>query len=55
MYLQILHQISQKCFILDYLSIDWKALLKIEQENIDFSLETYLGKINSLFDTHAPL
>ena len=55
MYLQILHQISQKYFILDYLSIDWKALLKIEQENIDFSLETYLGKINSLFDTHAPL
>ena len=46
---------NQENFILDYFSIDWKALLKIEQQNINFSLETYLSKINSLLDTHAPL
>ena len=34
---------------------DWEALLKIEQQNINFFLETYLSKINSLLDTHAPL
>ena len=66
MYLQIFHHISlkfernwsnfnQENFVRDYFSIDWKALLKIEQENINFSLETYVGKIKSLLDTHAPL
>ena len=34
---------------------DWEALVKIEQQNINFFLETYLSKINSLLDTHAPL
>ena len=34
---------------------DWEALLKTEQQNINFFLETYLSKINSLLDTHAPL
>ena len=34
---------------------DWEALLKIEQQNINFFLETYLSKINSLLDTHATL
>ena len=46
---------NQENFILDYFSIDWEALLKIEQQNINFFLETYLSKINSLLDTHAPL
>ena len=46
---------NQENFILDYFAIDWKALLKIEPKNISFSLETYLSKINSLLDTHAPL
>ena len=41
--------------ILDYFSIDWKSLLKIEQQNINFSLKTYRSKINSLVNTHAPL
>ena len=36
-------------------TIDWKALLKTEQHNINFSLETYLSKVNSLLHTHASL
>ena len=63
MYLLILDQTSllllkknrsnfnQENFLLDYFSIDWKALLKLEQQNINFSS----SKINSLFDTHGPL
>ena len=46
---------KQENFTLDYFSIDWKALLKIEQQNINLSLEIYLSKINSLLDTHALL
>ena len=42
---------NQENFLLDYFSIDWKALLKIEQQNINFSFSI----INSLFDTHVPL
>ena len=42
---------NQENFLLDYFSIDWKALLKIEQQNINF----FFSKINSLFDTHVPL
>ena len=46
---------NQENFVLDYLSIDWRTLLKLEQENINFSSEIYLGKISYLLDTHAPL
>ena len=46
---------NQENFIFDYFSIDCKALLKIEQQNINCSLETYLSKINCLLDAHAPL
>ena len=42
-------------FILDYFSIDWEDLLKIDELNIDNSTQTYLEKINILLDTYAPL
>ena len=42
-------------FILDYFSIDWEDLLKIDELNIDNSTQTYLEKINILLDTYASL
>ena len=40
---------------IDYFSIDWKDLLKIDKLNNDNSTQTYLEKINILLDTYAPL
>ena len=54
MYLQILHQNlskSSKIFQKNWSHFNQETLLKIENKNINVSLETYLEKINSL----APL
>ena len=45
----------EKIFILDYFSVDWEDLLKIDELNADKSTKIYLGKINMLLDTYAPL
>ena len=42
-------------FILDYFSVDWEDLLKINELNADNSTKIYLDKINILLDTYAPL
>ena len=42
-------------FILDYFSVDWEDLLKIDELNADSSSRMYLDKINMLSDTYAPL
>ena len=42
-------------FILDYFSVDWEDLLKIDGLNVDNSTKIYLDKINMLLDTYAPL
>ena len=42
-------------FILDYFSVDWEDLLKIDKLNTDNSTKTYLDAINMLLDTYAPL
>ena len=42
-------------FILNYFSIDWGDLLKIDELNVDNSTQIYLEKINILLDTYAPL
>ena len=46
---------DRKKFILDYFSIDWENLLKIDKLNADNSMQTYLDKINMLLVTYAPL
>ena len=48
-------QFDQENFILDYFYVDWKDLLKIDNLNADNSTRIYLGKINLLLDTYAPL
>ena len=46
---------NQENFILDYVSIDWNVALKLDEENADYSTESFLDKINSLLSNHAPL
>ena len=45
---------DQENFILDYFSIDWNETLKIEEQNINYSTEIFLNKINKLLDNFAP-
>ena len=42
---------------LDYFSVEWEDLLKIEELNADksTSIKTLLDKINMLLDNYAPL
>ena len=46
---------DQESFILDYFSVDWEDLLKIDERNADNSTKIYLDKMNMLLDTYAPL
>ena len=46
---------DQENFILDYFSVEWEDLLKIDELNADNSTKMYLDKINMLLDTYAPL
>ena len=46
---------DQENFILDYFSVDWEDLLKIDELNVDNSTKIHLDKINMLIDTYAPL
>ena len=41
-------------FTLDYFSVDWEDLLKIDELNADNSTKKFLDKINMLLDTYAP-
>ena len=46
---------DQENFILNYFSVDWEVLLKIDEKNVDNSTKMYLDRINILLDTYAPL
>ena len=46
---------DQENFVLDYFSINWNETLKTEEQNIDYSTEVFLNKINELLDNFAPL
>ena len=47
--------IDRQNFILDYFSVEWEDLLKIDELNADKSTKKFLDKINMLLDTYAPL
>ena len=42
-------------FILDYFSVEWEDLLKIDELNADNSTKKFLDEINMLLDTYATL
>ena len=46
---------DQQNFILDYFSVDWEDLLKINELNADNSTKIYFDKVNMLLDTYTPL
>ena len=46
---------DQENFVLDYFSVDWEDLLKIDELNADNSTTMYLDQINKLLDTYASL
>ena len=45
----------KKTLFLDYFSVDWDDLLKIDELNLENSTKIYLDKINMLLDAYAPL
>ena len=45
----------QENFILDYFSVVWEDLLKIDELNADNLTKIYLDEINMLLDTYVPL
>ena len=44
-----------RIFILNYFSIDWDVALKLDEQNVNYSTESFLNKINSLLSNYAPL
>ena len=46
---------DQENFILDYFSIDWDVALKLDEQNVNYSTESFLNKINSLVSNYASL
>ena len=48
-------KVDRENFILDYFSVDWDNLMKIDELNADNSTKIHLDKINMLLDTYAPL
>ena len=42
-------------FFLDYFSVDWEDLLKIDELDADNSTKIYLNKINMLLDSYADI
>ena len=48
-------KLDRENFILDYFSVEWEDLLKIDELNADESTKKFLHKINMLLDTYAPL
>ena len=46
---------DQENFILDYFSIDWDVALKLDEQNVNYSTESFLNKINSLLSNYTPL
>ena len=42
-------------FISDLNQINWGQILYNEENDINFSMNKYLSKLDSLLDTHAPI
>ena len=44
---------DRKNFILDYFSVEWEDLHKIDELNADNSPQMYVDKINMFLDSYA--
>ena len=41
-------------FIFDFNQVNWEQILCNEENDVNFSINKYLSKIDSLLNTHAP-
>ena len=48
-------QFDRVNFILDYLDIDWDAILQANKNNVNLSMEIFMTKITELLDKYMPL
>ena len=46
---------DQENFILDNFSIDWNSAVKLDEQSIDYSTESFPHKINLLLSNYCPL
>ena len=46
---------DQENFILDYFSTDWDIARNLDEQNVNYSTESFLNKINSLLSNYVPL
>ena len=47
-------KIESSKFISDFNNINWEQILCNEENDVNFSINKYLSKIDSLLNTHAP-
>ena len=45
----------QKNFVLDYFDKDWSDVLKLDQQDVNLSINSFLDNMNSIIDEHASL
>ena len=50
-----LTQFESNKFISDFDQTDWEQNLCFEKKDVNFTINQYLSKIDSLLETHAPL
>lgn len=48
-------KLNQDDFILDYFDKSWPELLRIDQQNVNLTMEFFLNKMNSIMDIHTSL
>ena len=46
---------DQENFILDYLSTNWTTILKLQDNDVNISLQNFLNRMTNLLDTYAPI
>ena len=46
---------DQQNFILDNFAIDWNCALKLDEQNVDYSTESFPNKSNLLLSNYCPL
>ena len=47
-------KIENSKFIFDFNQVNWEQILCNEENDVNFSINKYLSKIDSLLNTHAP-
>ena len=45
----------QTDFVFDYFDKDWFDVLQVDQQDVNLSIELFLGNMNSILDEYAPL